>query len=167
MNVSKKCAAALVTAALSGAAVFGTTGSAFAQEEPAASPVTEVLPGTAQVGGTLAGPSALPSVDGPNLDDLAMLISLVSDTCLNPLAVELGISPDGRTAAGLTPEDIAEALLEADITRVAGAVQVCVVGLATQFLGGTFSPEVTARYAQFLGIELSSLFSIGPVGPVG
>ena len=163
MNVSKKCAAALVTAALSGAAVFGMAGPAFALEQPAASPATAVLPGTVQVDGTPLGQSAQPSPDGPNLHDLAILISLASDTCLSPLAVELGISPDGRTAADLTPDDIARALLEADITRVAGAVQACVVGFATQFLGGIFPPETTARYAELLGIELSGLFSIGQV----
>ena len=163
MNVPKKCAAALVTAALSGAAVFATTGPAFAHGQPAASPATAVLPGTVQVGGAPPGQSAQPSADGPNLHDLAMLISLASDTCLNPLAVELGISPDGRTAADLTPDDIAKALLEADITRVAGAVQACVVGFATQFLGGILPPEATAHHAELLGIELSDLLSIGLV----
>jgi len=208
MNVSKRCAAVVVTATLSGAATLGMAGPAFAHDDPhgesvsspaevasapahraeeggtetpagqaqdSAAPAEEegaegqqdpesFLPGTVSIGGV--PPTAQPGqppVDGPNLHDLTVLIAGLSETCLNPLAVGLEISPDGETALSLTADDIAEALLQAGPFAVLGGVGACVADVATQLIGGNFPPEATARYAEQLGINLADPFTIQQV----
>ncbi|AIR96162.1 hypothetical protein [Streptomyces glaucescens] len=124
------------------------------------------VPGTVQVGGVPTQPQGdvPPSTDGPNLHDLAVLVAGFSETCLNEVLVELNTGPDGEVVASLSAEDIADAIAQAGVSRLVGALPQCVVSVATQLSNGILPPEATQRLADQLGIDLpANLLRIGQV----
>ncbi|MFF3208660.1 hypothetical protein [Streptomyces sp. NPDC002962] len=199
MNISKRCAAALTTAALSGAATLGAVSPTFAADQPdphettstntngvATAPAQpgeedhptaprgeaedhaadegagtqqdpgEFLPGTVSIGGVPSRPAqpAPPAVEGFTHDDLLAFIASLSETCLNKAAVELKLTPEGGVTASLTPEDIAEGIIEAGAFRAAGLIPSCIVAIVTQLTNGVFPPEALQRVADLWGIDL-------------